>query len=43
MSWNDVEYNEKNQAVAVRREMETIFRKEFDSERIQGSVMNGSH
>ncbi|KAK3058528.1 hypothetical protein LTR09_000092 [Extremus antarcticus] len=29
LSWQDVDYSEKTQAVAVRREMEEIFRKEF--------------
>lgn len=29
LSWADVEYNENTQAVAVRREMEAIYRKEL--------------
>ena len=29
LSWADVEFSEKSQVVAVRREMEAIFRKEF--------------
>ncbi|KAF2637204.1 SAF domain-containing protein [Massarina eburnea CBS 473.64] len=29
LSWTDVEFSEKSQAVAFRREMEEIFRKEF--------------
>jgi predicted homoserine dehydrogenase-like protein len=29
LSWEDVEYNEKSQAVAVRKEMEDLFRSEF--------------
>jgi len=33
LSWQDVEFSEQNQAVAVRREMEDIFRKEFDAEK----------
>ena len=28
LSWNDVEYSDKTQAVAIRREMEAIFRQE---------------
>jgi len=31
LSWKDVEYSEKAQAVAVRREMEEVFRREFDA------------
>ena len=42
LSWNDVEYDEKNQAVSVRREMETIFRKEFDAKKHQTNGVNGS-
>lgn len=33
LSWRDIEYDEKNQAVAVRREMESSFKKEFDAKR----------
>jgi predicted homoserine dehydrogenase-like protein len=29
LSWNDVDYSEKTQAVAVRREMEAMFRQTF--------------
>lgn len=29
LSWADVEFSDKSQAVSVRREMESIFRKEF--------------
>ena len=29
LSWADVEYSDKSQAVAVRKEMEAIFKKEF--------------
>jgi predicted homoserine dehydrogenase-like protein len=29
LSWSDVDYSEKTQAVAVRREMETTFRQTF--------------
>lgn len=31
LSWKDVEYSEKAQAVSVRREMEEVFRKEMHS------------
>lgn len=43
LSWKDVEWSEKSQAVAVRREMEAVFRKEF--EKAKGSVngVNGAH
>ncbi|KAK6421110.1 hypothetical protein LTR81_006052 [Elasticomyces elasticus] len=40
LSWKDVEYSEKNQAVAVRREMEAMFRKEFADSR---GTANGTH
>ncbi|KAK5734941.1 hypothetical protein LTR17_008574 [Elasticomyces elasticus] len=40
LSWKDVEYSEKNQAVAVRREMEAMFRKEFAESK---STANGTH
>ena len=33
LSWDDVEYSERSQAVAVRKEMEALFKKEF-AERI---------
>lgn len=33
LSWKDVEYNDEAQAVAVRREMETIFKKEFEAKK----------
>ena len=41
LSWNDVEYDEKNQAVSVRREMETIFRKEFEAKKHRTNGVNG--
>ena len=41
MSWEDVEYSEKNQAVAVRREMEAIFRKEFEAAKSKANGANG--
>lgn len=41
LSWRDVEFSEKAQAVAVRREMEEVFKKEFaDSKKVNG--INGS-
>lgn len=41
LSWADVEFSEKSQAVSVRREMESIFRKEFGA---AGKVVtNGVH
>lgn len=39
LSWADVEFSEKSQVVAVRREMEAIFRKEFAAK--QGNGVNG--
>lgn len=33
LSWQDVEYSEKMQAVSVRREMEAMFRKEFEAKK----------
>lgn len=43
LSWDDVEYSEKSQAVAVRREMEAIFRKEFQAAKGAANVTNGAH
>lgn len=40
LSWQDVEFSEKAQAVAVRREMEAIYREEFRS---KAKVTNGVH
>ncbi|KAK5707473.1 hypothetical protein LTR97_000007 [Elasticomyces elasticus] len=40
LSWKDVDYSEKTQAVAVRREMEALFRKEFADSK---SIANGLH
>jgi predicted homoserine dehydrogenase-like protein len=39
LSWRDVEYNEKSQAVAVRREMESVFAEEFKA--AKGKQSNG--
>lgn len=41
LSWKDVDYSGKSQAVAVRREMEELFRKEFAAGK--GSKVNGVH
>ncbi|KAF2726571.1 SAF domain-containing protein [Polyplosphaeria fusca] len=47
LSWQDVEYSEKSQAVAIRREMEAIYQKEFQAAgRIgtpKASAVNGAH
>ena len=37
-----MEYSEKNQAVAVRREMEAMFRNEFEERKAQPNGVNGS-
>ncbi|KAH8888523.1 SAF domain-containing protein [Thozetella sp. PMI_491] len=44
LSWDDVEYSDKAQAVAVRKEMEAIFKKEFLA-RTNGKAngVNGVH
>ncbi|KAK4552557.1 hypothetical protein LTR86_010201 [Recurvomyces mirabilis] len=42
LSWRDVEYSEKNQAVAVRREMEAVFTKEFAAKKGANGT-NGVH
>ena len=43
LSWKDVDYSEKTQSVAVRREMEAIFRKEFEAKKGKTNGANGSH
>ena len=43
LSWKDVEYSEKTQVVAVRREMEAIFRKEFQAAKGVANGSNGAH
>lgn len=48
LSWADVEYSDKTQAVAVRKEMEALFRKEFAAKsngvKANGaSGVNGTH
>ncbi|KAK4632770.1 hypothetical protein CLAFUR0_02568 [Fulvia fulva] len=42
LSWKDVDYSEDNQAVAVRREMEAIFRKEFQEKKGKTNGVNGA-
>ena len=41
LNWKDVEYSEKSQAVAVRREMEEVFRKEFEGREGKVNGVNG--
>lgn len=45
LSWDDIEYHETAQAVSVRKEMETLFKAEFKSKKINsqanGTVVNG--
>lgn len=46
MSWADVEYSEKSQVVAIRREMEALYRKEFAAQpkKANGTVkVNGTN
>lgn len=43
LSWRDVEYSEKNQAVAIRREMEAVYRKEFEARKGLRNGANGAH
>lgn len=38
ISWQDVEYSETNQAVAVGREMEAIFRRELSTTKAKSSI-----
>lgn len=42
ISWQDVEFSEKSQAVAIRREMEGIFRKEMMRD-LQTNGINGKN
>lgn len=42
LSWQDVEYSEKTQSVAIRREMESMFRKEFESSKTHINGTNGN-
>lgn len=41
LSWQHVEWSEKTQAVAVRREMEDVFRKEFAVAKKDVTQVNG--
>lgn len=41
LSWKDVEYSEKAQAVSVRREMEALFRKEMQAANGKANGVNG--
>jgi len=44
LSWEDVEYSDKSRAVAVGKEMEPLFRKEFEAKNANGSNRsNGVH
>lgn len=38
LSWRDVEWSVQSQAVAVRREMEDVYRKEFAAARTNGTT-----
>lgn len=44
LSWEDIEYTETAQAVAVRKEMEAMFKKEFSAKKANGvNGVNGTH
>jgi predicted homoserine dehydrogenase-like protein len=43
LSWEDVEYSDKSQVIAVRREMEAIFRKEFAAAKGKINGVNGTN
>ncbi|KAG3179051.1 hypothetical protein PC129_g25465 [Phytophthora cactorum] len=44
LSWQDIEYTASAQAVSVRKEMETLFKKEFQAKKINGANgINGHH
>jgi predicted homoserine dehydrogenase-like protein len=44
LSWQDVEYSATAQAVAVRKEMEQLFKKEFEAKKVNGTNgVNGVH
>jgi predicted homoserine dehydrogenase-like protein len=43
VSWDDVEYGDRIQAIAVRREMEDMFRKEFEMEHGMMQGVNGEN
>ncbi|KAH7094311.1 SAF domain-containing protein [Paraphoma chrysanthemicola] len=42
LSWADVEFSEGSQAVTFRREMEVIYRKEFEAASLKGGKVNGA-
>lgn len=41
LSWDDIEFTEKAQAVAIRKEMEALFKAEFNSKKVNG--VHGTH
>lgn len=41
LSWNDVEYSDQTQAVAVRKEMEAVFKAEFAKAKKMNGKSNG--
>lgn len=43
LRWKDVDWSEKTQAVAVRREMEAVFREEFKKAKGGRNGVNGTH
>ncbi|KXH24974.1 hypothetical protein CSAL01_12388 [Colletotrichum salicis] len=47
LTWQDVEYSEKTQAVAIRKEMEAMFKQEFQAQKSGGvnglNGVNGVH
>ncbi|KAI1256076.1 hypothetical protein MGN70_002237 [Eutypa lata] len=44
LSWGDVEYSSKSQAISVRKEMEALFKKEFEAKKAsQPNGVNGTH
>ncbi|EMR71856.1 putative saf domain-containing protein [Eutypa lata UCREL1] len=44
LSWGDVEYSSKSQAISVRKEMEALFKKEFEAMKAaQPNGVNGTH
>lgn len=43
LSWQDVEYEENNQSVAVRKEMEAHFRKEFAIKHQDNATLDGAN
>lgn len=44
LSWQDIEYTASAQAVSVRKEMEIIFKKEFEAKKLNSvNGVNGTH